>query len=75
MSPGAARNTAELEHPPLGAEQHLLRDGRAFDTPAGIAEKFASSSGSGISASDSMWLVAKPSIALATGISESALSL
>ena len=34
-----------------------------------------SNSGSGISASHSMWLVAKPSIALATGISDVALTL
>ena len=32
-----------------------------------------SNSGSGIRDSDSMWLVAKPSIAFATGISDSAL--
>ncbi len=40
--------------------------------PAGSPRYSRSSSGSGSSASLSMWLVEKPSIALATGMSESA---
>ena len=39
--------------------------------PAGSPRYSRSSSGSGISASLIMWLVEKPSMALATGISES----
>jgi hypothetical protein len=40
--------------------------------PAGSPRYSRSISGSGISASLSMWLVEKPSMALATGISDSA---
>ena len=43
-----------------------------FTRPAGSPRYSRSSSGSGMSASLSMWLVEKPSMALATGISESA---
>jgi hypothetical protein len=43
-----------------------------FMRPAGSPRYSRSSSGSGMSASLSMWLVAKPSMALATGISDRA---
>jgi hypothetical protein len=47
----------------------------ALMRPAGSPRNSRSSSGSGISTSLIMWLVAKPSIALATGTSDRALTL
>ena len=47
----------------------------ALMRPSGSPRNSLSSAGSGISTSLIMWLVAKPSIALATGISDIALTL
>ena len=47
----AGQILAQLEHAALGAEQHVLGDGRALDAAGGIAEELAQQLGSGMFAS------------------------
>ena len=67
------RYLVQLKDAPLGTKQTSCAKVGALIRPAGSPRYSRSRSGSGsMRASLIMWLVAKPSIALATGISESA---